>query len=65
MYFRKLKDLARYVVFSCCIWVPRSSWFRICDSFLDKSQILNCVLFMLMFMSFKQYLCYVVRRCFC
>ncbi|KAJ0480649.1 hypothetical protein HanIR_Chr13g0634071 [Helianthus annuus] len=55
MYFRKLKDLARYVVFSRCIWVPRSSRFRKCDFFLDESQILNCVSFMWLFMSFKQY----------
>ena len=42
MYFRELKDLARYGTFSRCT-STRSSEFRECDSFLDKSQSLNCV----------------------
>ncbi|KAJ0600214.1 hypothetical protein HanIR_Chr03g0114051 [Helianthus annuus] len=54
------KDLARYVTFSRCICVTRSSKFKGCDFFLDESQFLNCVYFMLMFVSFEQCL-YVIR----
>ncbi|MFS7983408.1 hypothetical protein Hanom_Chr11g00974161 [Helianthus anomalus] len=58
--FQGIKDLARYVMFSRCIWVPRSSRFRECDFFLDESQFLNCVFIMLMFVSSKTMLCYHV-----
>ncbi|KAJ0785632.1 hypothetical protein HanOQP8_Chr02g0045411 [Helianthus annuus] len=40
MYFRELKDLARYGAFSCCIRFRDHSGFKECDSFLDKSQSL-------------------------
>ncbi|KAJ0668286.1 hypothetical protein HanPI659440_Chr17g0687431 [Helianthus annuus] len=58
--FQGTKDLARYVTFSRCIRVMRSSKFRGCDFYLDESQSLNCVYFMLMFVSFKQ--CFYVFR---
>ncbi|KAF5761552.1 hypothetical protein HanXRQr2_Chr16g0766441 [Helianthus annuus] len=54
--FRELKDLARYGTFSRCT-STRSSGFRECDSFLDKSQSLNCVCVMLMFVFVEQCLC--------
>ncbi|KAF5805341.1 hypothetical protein HanXRQr2_Chr05g0208161 [Helianthus annuus] len=38
----ELVDRARYGTFSRCT-STRSSGFRECDSFLDKSQSLNCV----------------------
>ena len=43
MYFRELKDLARYGTFSRCTSFRGHPGFRECDSFLDKSQSLNCV----------------------
>ncbi|KAJ0731560.1 hypothetical protein HanOQP8_Chr07g0253421 [Helianthus annuus] len=43
MYFRELKDLARYDAFSRCTSFQGHPGFRECDSFLDKSQSLNCV----------------------
>ncbi|KAJ0827404.1 hypothetical protein HanRHA438_Chr17g0825321 [Helianthus annuus] len=43
MYFRELKDLARYGTFSRCTSFQDHPGFRECDSFLDKSQSLNCV----------------------
>ncbi|MFS7977814.1 hypothetical protein Hanom_Chr10g00908431 [Helianthus anomalus] len=46
MYFRELKDLARYGTFSRCTSFRGHPGFRECDSFLDKSQSLNCVYFM-------------------
>ena len=43
MYFRELKDLARYGMFSRCTSFQDHPGFRECDSFLDKSQSLNWV----------------------
>ncbi|MFS7945167.1 putative transcription factor interactor and regulator CCHC(Zn) family [Helianthus anomalus] len=42
MYFRELKDLARYSTFSRCTSFRGHPGFRECDSYLDKSQSLNC-----------------------
>ncbi|MFS7911894.1 hypothetical protein Hanom_Chr02g00123431 [Helianthus anomalus] len=56
MYFRELKDLARYDTFSRCT-STRSFGFRECDSVLDKSQSLNSVYEMLKFVLLKQCLC--------
>ncbi|KAJ0588308.1 hypothetical protein HanIR_Chr04g0173091 [Helianthus annuus] len=53
------KDLARYATLSRCIRVSRSSKFRGCDFYLDESQSLNCVYFMLVFVSFKQCFCVI------
>ncbi|KAJ0950920.1 hypothetical protein HanPSC8_Chr02g0053951 [Helianthus annuus] len=39
----ELKDLARYGTFSRCTSFRGHPGFRECDSFLDKSQSLNCV----------------------
>ncbi|KAF5773231.1 hypothetical protein HanXRQr2_Chr13g0586381 [Helianthus annuus] len=39
----ELKDLARYGTFSRCTSFQGHPGFRECDSFLDKSQSLNCV----------------------
>ena len=49
MYFRELKDLARYGTFSRCTSFRGHPGFRECDSFLDKSQSLNCVYVILKF----------------
>ncbi|MFS7952555.1 hypothetical protein Hanom_Chr07g00608271 [Helianthus anomalus] len=43
MYFRELKDLARYDTFSRCTSFQGHPGFGECDSFLDKSQSLNLV----------------------
>uniref|UniRef100_A0A251VGZ7 Uncharacterized protein n=1 Tax=Helianthus annuus TaxID=4232 RepID=A0A251VGZ7_HELAN len=57
----ELRILARYATFSRCIRVMRSFKFRGCDFYLDESQSLNCVYFMLMFVSFKQ--CFMLLDC--
>ena len=54
MYFRELKDLARYGTFSRCTSFRGHPGFRECDSFLDKSQSLNHVYFKFAFVMFRQ-----------
>uniref|UniRef100_A0A251SGA4 Uncharacterized protein n=1 Tax=Helianthus annuus TaxID=4232 RepID=A0A251SGA4_HELAN len=54
------KDLARYATLSRCIRVMRSSKFRECGFYLDESQSLNCVYFMLVFVSYEQCFYFVV-----
>ncbi|KAJ0588472.1 hypothetical protein HanIR_Chr04g0175051 [Helianthus annuus] len=60
MYFRELRILARYATFSHCIRVSRSSKFRGCDFYLDESQSLNCVYFMLV-LCLSNNVFYVIR----
>ncbi|MFS7911871.1 hypothetical protein Hanom_Chr02g00123191 [Helianthus anomalus] len=54
MYFRELRNLARYATFSRCVRVMGSSKFRGCGFYLDESQSLNCVRFMVMVKSYEQ-----------
>ncbi|KAJ0726783.1 hypothetical protein HanPI659440_Chr12g0474291 [Helianthus annuus] len=48
-------------MFSRCLRVTRLSKFKGCDFFLDESQFLNCVYFMLMFVSSEQ--CFMLLGC--
>ncbi|KAF5823658.1 hypothetical protein HanXRQr2_Chr01g0040691 [Helianthus annuus] len=53
----ELRDLARYGTFSRCTSFRDHPGFRECDSFLDKSQSLNCVYVMFKFVMFVEQGC--------
>ncbi|MFS7939980.1 hypothetical protein Hanom_Chr05g00458281 [Helianthus anomalus] len=67
MYFRELGIWQGYAMSSCCVGEVMSSKFRDCDFCLDESQVLNCVYFMFVVLSYEQGFYYVVleTRCMC
>ncbi|MFS8008050.1 hypothetical protein Hanom_Chr14g01268111 [Helianthus anomalus] len=55
-----IRDLARYAMSSCCVGEMMSSKLRDCDFCLEESQVLNCVHFMFVVVSYEQGFYYVV-----